>query len=361
MKISIGTKIRKGPWGGGNLFAINLKNYLERNGHKVLNDLSEDDIDIILLTEPRKTSESSSFTHVDVLKYVTCVNNNSLVIHRINECDERKGTNFVNKFLIEANQVSDATIFVSTWLKNLFFRQQINQDNCHVILSGANKDIFNNKNFIPWDGINKLNIVTHHWGANWNKGFDIYSELDQLLSDTKYSERISFTYIGNVPKGFKFKNTRQVNPLEGNDLANEIKKSNLYLTASLNEPSGNHHIEAAQCGLPLLYIDSGGIPEYCEGFGISFNKSNFESKLNEMIEDYKIYVNNIGEYSLNSEKMSKNYENLFNDMLSNKDDVINRRKKLKLNIVERFLYKISRRIDKFFNAIYLKYFDSKFD
>ena len=26
MKISIGTKIRKGPWGGGNLFAINLKN-----------------------------------------------------------------------------------------------------------------------------------------------------------------------------------------------------------------------------------------------------------------------------------------------------------------------------------------------
>ena len=54
MKISIGTKIKDGPWGGGNLFAINLKNYLESNGHKVFHDLDEDDIDIILITEPRK-------------------------------------------------------------------------------------------------------------------------------------------------------------------------------------------------------------------------------------------------------------------------------------------------------------------
>ena len=28
LKISIGTNIKEGPWGGGNLFAINLKNYL---------------------------------------------------------------------------------------------------------------------------------------------------------------------------------------------------------------------------------------------------------------------------------------------------------------------------------------------
>ena len=37
MKVSIGTKIKEGPWGGGNLFAINLKNYLESNGIEVVN------------------------------------------------------------------------------------------------------------------------------------------------------------------------------------------------------------------------------------------------------------------------------------------------------------------------------------
>ena len=63
MKVSIGTKTKDGPWGGGNLFAINLKNFLEDNGIKVVNNLKDDDIDLILITEPRKTSESSAFTH----------------------------------------------------------------------------------------------------------------------------------------------------------------------------------------------------------------------------------------------------------------------------------------------------------
>ena len=50
MKISIGSKIVEGPWGGGNLFAINLTNFLSKLGHDVIYDLSEPDIDLILLT-----------------------------------------------------------------------------------------------------------------------------------------------------------------------------------------------------------------------------------------------------------------------------------------------------------------------
>ena len=66
MKVSIGTKIKDGPWGGGNLFAINLRDYLIKKGHDVVYNLDDDDIDIILITEPRKSSESSAFTHVDL-------------------------------------------------------------------------------------------------------------------------------------------------------------------------------------------------------------------------------------------------------------------------------------------------------
>ena len=97
MKVSIGTKIKEGPWGGGNLFAINLKNYLESNGIEVVNHLNDDDIDLILITEPRKTSESSAFTHLDVQNYLYFVNDKTVVVHRLNECDERKGTNYVNR------------------------------------------------------------------------------------------------------------------------------------------------------------------------------------------------------------------------------------------------------------------------
>ena len=50
MKVSIGSRIVEGPWGGGNLFAINLRDYLIKKGHKVVFDLAHSDIDLILLT-----------------------------------------------------------------------------------------------------------------------------------------------------------------------------------------------------------------------------------------------------------------------------------------------------------------------
>ena len=85
MKVSIGTNIKDGPWGGGNLFAINLSNFLIQNSIEVVYDLLDEDIDVILITEPRKTSESSSFTHLDVENYVKYINHKSVIIHRIKE------------------------------------------------------------------------------------------------------------------------------------------------------------------------------------------------------------------------------------------------------------------------------------
>ena len=151
MKISIGTNIKNGPWGGGNLFAINLRDYLLKQNHEVVMNLLHDDIDVILLTEPRKTSESSAFTHLDVIKYKKFVNPQVVVIHRINECDERKNTDFVNQYLVNANKVADYTIFVSTWLRNLFLEQGISEEDSKVILAGANNEIFNSEGYKPWN------------------------------------------------------------------------------------------------------------------------------------------------------------------------------------------------------------------
>ena len=70
MKISIGSKIVDGPWGGGNLFIKNMTEYLVSQGHEVINSLSESNIDLILLTDPRNKRESSStFNHIDIAKY----------------------------------------------------------------------------------------------------------------------------------------------------------------------------------------------------------------------------------------------------------------------------------------------------
>lgn len=346
MKISIGTNIKEGPWGGGNLFAINLTQYLEKKGHTVINHLDHEDIDLILLTEPRKTSESSAFTHMDIFKYQKLVNRNVLVVHRVNECDERKKTNFVNKYLIEANRVADSTVFVSTWLKNLFINQGLKNDNLQVILSGANAELFNDENTDVWTAEKPLKIVTHHWGANWNKGFTIYKKLDELLAKSEYKEKLEFTYIGNLPPKFKFQNSSVVKPLSGRALANEVKNHHAYLTGSLNEPSGNHHIEGAQCGLPILYIDSGGIPEYCENYGLMFTENNFETMLQEFIINFSKLKSNMHTYPHDSDQMCSEYENLFIKLLDSREQIVKVRKTpYRINILDQIIYLISRKLN----------------
>lgn len=343
MKIAIGTKIKDGPWGGGNLFAKNLSNYLKRKNHKVYFDLSHDNLDIILLTEPRKTSESSAFTQHDIENYLKYVKKDCLVVHRINECDERKQTNHVNKYIIYANQISDHTVFVSKWIQDLYISQGIKSNYFDVIMAGADKEIFNSNNFKPWNGNEKLKIVTHHWGANWNKGFDIYEYIDQLLDEVKYRNLFEFTYIGNLPKNFSFKNSKVIKPQSGEVLSNSIKNNHLYITASISEPSGNHHIEAAQCGLPIMFVKSGGVPEYCDGFGLSFNKQNFTDKLDEIIKNYKTYQNNMKKYPYNSEIMSEEFEKLFETMISKKEDYLKIRKKYKSSFLDEKIYKLRRK------------------
>ena len=340
MKVSIGTNVKDGPWGGGNLFAINLTNYLIENNHEVVFNLDDDDIDIILLTEPRKTSESSAFTHIDVNNYLKYKNSNSIVIHRINECDERKNTDYVNKYLINVNKSADYTVFVSTWLMKLFEKQGLTQSNKKVILAGANKEIFNEEGYSPWNHKDKLRIVTHHWGANWNKGFDTYTQLDEMIGNEKWKNLIEFTYIGNLPKNFKFKNSIHVKPLSGLELAKQIKSNHVYITGSLNEPSGNHHIEAAQCSLPVLYIDSGGIPEYCSNFGVKFDKFNFKEQLQQIYTKYDEYLNNMVNYPFNSDKMSQEYLALFTKLIEERNNIFADRDISSLEFSSFFTYKL---------------------
>lgn len=346
MKISIGTKIKHGPWGGGNLFAINLKNYLELNGHDVVFDLKDNDIDIILITEPRKTSESSAFTHVEVEKYKKYIKKNVGVIHRINECDERKGTNYVNKYLINANKIADETVYVSKWLKNLFIKQGIKSPINKVIYAGADEKIFFPQKSSVYGNKGKLKVCTHHWGNNWNKGFDAYLLLDKLLSEKRWKNKLEFTYIGNTNKDAHFKNTNIIEPLSGLTLGQKLREQNFYITGSLNEPSGNHHIEAAQCGLPVMFINSGGVTEYCKNYGIEYTLDNFEQKLEQMVSSLEEQKKLVQKYPYSSSKMCKDYLSMFISLYSKKNNESSSQTNLQSRVFEGVSYKLFRLLKK---------------
>lgn len=350
MKVSIGSRIVRGPWGGGNLFAINLTNFLKDKGHEVIYDLSEPDIDLILLTDPRSRSESSStFNHEDIKNYKKFVKPNVAVVQRINECDERKNTENINNFYLDASKVADHVVFVSSWLRNIYLDIGMDRDKTSVILAGANNKIFNNLDLSIWEEGSKLKLVTHHWSSHKNKGFDVYEYIDQLLDNEYWKNKIEFTYIGNIPSNFQFRNTNLVDPLAGKELARELKRHHIYITGSINEPSGNHHIEAAQCGLPILYKDSGGIPEYCEGFGICFDNNNLEENISLIKNQYEVYIQKLKVYPFNSEKMCSDFLKLFNDIAEQKKLQVD---KHKINYQKKYFYLMKNKILKYFRKLF---------
>ena len=119
-----------------------------------------------------------------------------------------------------------------------------------MILNGSDCSLYHPEGYQPWDGKEAMSLVTHHWGAHWMKGFDIYERLDSLLKKRQFENKITFTYIGNLPEGFAFHNAAYIEPKNGVQLASLLRQHHVYLTASRNEPGGNHQNEGAQCGLP---------------------------------------------------------------------------------------------------------------
>ena len=315
MRVAINYKPEKGPWGGGNRFVGSLVEFLVQGGHEVRFDLKSKEIDIILIIDPRWRIKAVTFTTAQIFRYLLIANPRALVIHRINECDERKNTKTMNKKLRTANYCADHTVFVGSWLKQLDIYSKSVRLGTSVILNGADSSIFNGNTYKPWDGRSKLKLVTHHWGANEMKGFDIYRRLDKMLEKNEWNHRFEFTYIGNVPKGFIFTNAKLLKPLDGLALAEELSSHHVYLTASINEPGGNHQNEGALCGLPLLYRESGCMPEYCSGYGISFNDSNFELKLLLMLTRYGDLLPRMPVYPWTAEKTCAAYVELFEHLM----------------------------------------------
>lgn len=240
-----------GPYGGGVLFVNAIVKYGPEFGFDVVHEF-EPNLDAILMVDPRPDPLMIGLS--EIMRYKELFPNTK-VIHRINECDARKGTNGMDPMLRVCSEISDASVFISHWLKNYHTKRGWWKcENIFVGYSGVDREHFHARNKFE-DG--KVHLVTHHWSNNYMKGFDIYDSLDQWVGKR---DDFTFTYIGRDRQTFK--NTEIVKPLFGEALGAELGRYSVAISGSRFDPAPNHVIEELASGMPTyVHKDGGGAVE----------------------------------------------------------------------------------------------------
>ena len=313
MKVMFNRKLRREAWGGGAHALSSLFDHLVKRGFSVVTSLDHNDIDVIVMFDPRP--EAGGYSAQDLLKY-KLQHPHVKILHRVNECDARKNTSCMDTMLIQANAIADETVFISKWLCDHLSQKAVFQGKNHVIINGCNQDWF-----FPtgaWSLNSPVRVVTHHWSDHEMKGLDVYETLNDLADHGA----CEFTYIGRVKSTFKPKSSRThiIPPMYGQELGKELRRHDIYVTGSRFEPCGMHHIEAASSGLPVIYhIDGGAIPEVCSSHGIPISNATHEHVALALLlaqEDYGVLRWSINYGNLSSERCNLAYEEVIRGMVS---------------------------------------------
>jgi glycosyltransferase involved in cell wall biosynthesis len=304
----------KGPWGGSSTFVSQLKAFLEYRGYEVCFNLDHS-VDLIILIDPRKDLQGKSY-ELEEIKNLKLQKNDLKVLHRINECDQRKATQFMDKLLADANELVDFTVFISEWLQKYHAERWFDKNKPHgTIYNGADSRFFHPIGNAGYKGSEPFRLVTHHWSDNLMKGFPVYQEVDDLIHSGKLKD-IELWVIGRWPKTIQWKSAITFPPTNGKDLADKLRKCHAYITASLWEPCGMHHVEGAQCGLPLLYHeDGGGIVEAGKKYGIGF-RENVKEAILQMRDEYPLYRDRLFHEMPSGDRMCIDYINIIQRLLS---------------------------------------------
>lgn len=170
--------------------------------------------------------------------------------------------------IFEFNQKNaDATIFQSQY--SLAKHRELGFDFVLpvVIPNAADPDIFHSRARQPFNVDRKIRLISVSWSDNLNKGALIYQWLDVHLDWDRYE----YTFVGRSPVSFQ--NIRTLSPITSEDLSKELCQNDIFITASRNDPCSNSLIEALACGLPALYLNSGGHPEIVGEAGLSFESA----------------------------------------------------------------------------------------
>ena len=267
--VAINLRPRAGSWGGANQWTSQVVRWLEYNGWRVVFDLRRVP-DAVIMTHTGLSSHTAF--GADEVEALKVKNPGVPCLHRINDNDIRKESGEMDLLLERSSRVADHTVFVSEWLRDYHASKWFDISSPHsVITPGADPRFFHPLGGARLEPGSPLRLVTHHWSHNWNKGFDVYRDIDDLIAG-RLRGKFELWVIGRWPEKLEWKSARTIGPASGEELAGLLRQCHGYVSASRFEPGAMHVAEGLQCGLPLLYHkDSGGTVEQGRKYGMEIS------------------------------------------------------------------------------------------
>ena len=110
-----------------------------------------------------------------------------------------------------------------------------------------------------------VRVVATGWSTNPNKGAAELARLDASLDP----DRFELTFVGRPP--VELRRATVVPPVASREVAEILRRSDLYVTASRHEACSNALLEALACGLPAAFVRSGSNAELVGEAGVGFD------------------------------------------------------------------------------------------
>ena len=112
----------------------------------------------------------------------------------------------------------------------------------------------------------RVRVISASWSDNPNKGADVLAWLDRHLDP----ERFELTFAGRTLE--RYERIEMLGAIRSGPLADALRRHDVYLAPSRNDPCSNALLEALACGLPAVFRESGGHRELVGDAGIGFSE-----------------------------------------------------------------------------------------
>lgn len=270
----------KPPYGGGNQFMMALRGEFQKQSILVRENKFQSGIDAYLLN-------SAWF---DTKQFFTFSQRHRMrVVHRIDgpiqlyRGKDRDQDDLVYEFNA---RFAFATVLQSKWTYQQTIELGYKPVNPVIIYNAVDPGIFHSKGRIPYDTGRKIRLISTSWSDNPRKGGPIYHWIEKNLD----WNRFEYTFVGRASE--RFERIHHIPPVSSEELATLLREHDIYITASQNDPCSNALIEAMACGLPALYLNSGGHPEIVGYGGLPFTGvDEIFSQLDTLVENYSMFQN----------------------------------------------------------------------